>query len=106
VESLDAINAGKPTYGGNVLRDILNNMANGVSQKFCKFGDIYMNLDKDTQEALSAAMQSEASTMSLCKALKDEGYPIGREHLGAKRECFKTRTDSCCISQHIKGATK
>jgi hypothetical protein len=89
-----------------MLKNILQDMANGVSNKFCKFGDIYMALDEETQEALSGAMKSDASTMSLCKVLKDEGHPIGREHLGAKRECFKNPTDSCCIKQHIKGGTK
>jgi hypothetical protein len=89
-----------------MLKDILQDMAKGVSNKFCKFGEIYMSLDAETQEALSSAMVSEASTMAICRALKDEGHPIGREHLGSKRDCFKSADENCCIHQHIKGGSK
>lgn len=81
-----------------MLKDVLKNMAQGNSVKLCKIGEIYTSMDKETQEAFTLAMKSDATTMDICRALKAEGIQVGREFLGAKRRCFKIGDPSCCIT--------
>lgn len=81
-----------------MLKDVLKNMAQGNSVKLCKIGEIYTSMDKETQEAFTLAMKSDATTMDICRALKSEGIQVGREFLGAKRRCFKIGDPSCCIT--------
>jgi hypothetical protein len=42
-------------------------------------------------------MRSDATTMDICRALKADGIQVGREFLGAKRQCFKTDDPTCCL---------
>lgn len=80
-----------------MLKDVLKSMASGGSVKLCKIGDIYQSMDKETQEAFIMAMKSDATTMDICRALKSEGISVGREFLGAKRQCFKLNDPTCCL---------
>ncbi len=80
-----------------MLKDVLKEMASGGSIKLCKIGDIYQSMDKETQEAFVMAMRSDATTMDICRAMKAEGISVGREFLGAKRQCFKTNDPTCCL---------
>lgn len=80
-----------------MLKDVLKEMASGGSVKLCKIGDIYQSMDKETQEAFVMAMRSDATTMDICRAMKSEGISVGREFLGAKRQCFKTNDPTCCL---------
>lgn len=66
----------------------------------CKLGTIINSLDKETSEILTEALSSNASTMGLVRALKDEGIYLSREYLGEKRtHCFKGSGNSaCCLN--------
>lgn len=86
-----------------MLKDVLQNMAKGNSVKLCKIGDIYQSMDKETQEAFMLAMKSDATTMDICRALRAEGISVGREFLGAKRQCFKTNDPTCCLYEKDGG---
>jgi hypothetical protein len=88
-----------------MLKDILKSMAEGGNPKFCKLGEIYRSMDKETQEAFSLVLRSDATTMDICRALKSDGIQIGREFLGAKRRCFKTNDPTCCLNLS-DGSTK
>lgn len=101
VVSFDALRADSRIFSGEgrMLKDVLQNMAKGNSVKLCKIGDIYQSMDKDTQEAFTMAMRSDATTMDICRALKAEGISVGREFLGSKRRCFKMGDPTCCLNE-------
>ena len=65
-------------------------------------GVIIESLDDETAEALVGAMISDASTMSIAKALAADGKSIGRDVLAVKRECFKSPSEQCCINNKIE----
>jgi hypothetical protein len=94
-----------------MLRDSLQKLMNNPhgSGRECKIGNIINSLDKETAKILIDALKSDASTMGLVRALKDEGLPVSREYLGEKRnECFKGEGNSKCCLQQIsqEGKTK
>ena len=70
----------------------------------CKLGTIINSLDKETSEILIEALSSNASTMGLVRALKDEGIYLSREYLGEKRtQCFKgSGSSACCLNSADK----
>jgi hypothetical protein len=99
------MNKGNKKVGTVVLKDELLNLSKGQGRRLCKIGAIVESLDDETAEALTAAMTSNASTMSITKALAANGNSIGRDVLAVKRECFKSPNDQCCISEKIKTLT-
>lgn len=68
--------------------------------KDCKLGTIINSLDKETSAILTEALSSNASTMGLVRALKEEGIYLSREYLGEKRtQCFKSSgSNACCLN--------
>lgn len=62
----------------------------------CRIGEIHSRFDKETGEAFIKAMQSGAPTMSIYRALKDEGFQLGRQTLSLYRKCFQSPTDGDC----------
>jgi hypothetical protein len=90
----------------DTLADTLKSIAdNSGDALLCKFGRIYKNMDKDTQNALRSAMNSSASTMDICRALNDDGIKIRREFLGEKRKCFSSTStaSACCLNSESSG---
>lgn len=81
------------------LQDLITSTEYG---KYCKFGSIYMGMDPDTQELLSAALKSSASTMDITKALNSDGIQVRREHVGEKRMCFTGKNENCCLRNNNK----
>lgn len=84
-----------------MLKDSLQKLIdNPGRERDCKLGNIINSLDKDTATILVDALKSDASTMGIVRALKDEGLPVSREYLGEKRNtCFKAGSPSCCLTQ-------
>ena len=84
-----------------MLKDSLQKLIdNPGRERDCKLGNIIKSLDKDTATILVDALKSDASTMGIVRALKDEGLPVSREYLGEKRNtCFKAGSPSCCLTQ-------
>lgn len=86
----------------NMLSDSLQKLMKSPTGtgKDCKLGTIINSLDKETSEILAEALSSNASTMGLVRALKDEGIYVSREYLGEKRtQCFKgSGTSACCLN--------
>lgn len=62
----------------------------------CPLGRIARKLDEETREALITALRSEATTMDIYKALKQEGIAISRQNITKKRQCFKAPNDKQC----------
>lgn len=84
-----------------MLRDALRQLIEDPSgkSKDCKLGKIIASQDKETIEIFLEALKSEASTMSLVRALKSEGISLSREYLGEKRSrCFKEGNPNCCLN--------
>lgn len=80
------------------LKDTLQALAskpNGLG--YCKFGGIFINFDKDTQDALADVLRSGASTLDITRALNNDGITIRREFVGEKRRCFNDPNIVCCL---------
>lgn len=84
-----------------MLRDSLQKLIdNPGRERDCKLGNIINSLDKETAVMLVEALKSDASTMGIVRALKDEGLPVSREYLGEKRNtCFKGGSQNCCLAE-------
>lgn len=87
-----------------MLRDSLQKLIeNPGREKECKIGNIIRSLDSDTAVVLVEALRSDASTMGIVRALKDEGISLSREYLGEKRNtCFKNSSGMCCLSKGVE----
>jgi hypothetical protein len=81
------------------LQDLITNTEYG---KHCKFGTIYLGMDEDTQQLLTAALKSSAKTMDITKALNADGIQVRREHVGEKRACFTENNENCCLRNKNK----
>jgi len=81
----------------SALRDALLQAAKGNAKKHCKIGSIIKSLEKETSDALIVAMASDATTMSIARALAANNLPVGRDVVGTKRECFRNPDSPCCI---------
>lgn len=77
------------------LIEISGNSAS--SRDYCKFGQIYLSLDEETQQALVAALRSSATSVDIAKALSADGYKTRREFVGQKRQCFTNPEVECCL---------
>lgn len=90
--------------GGSMLRDSLQKLINNPGrEKDCKIGNIIKSLDSETAVMLVEALKSDASTMGIVRALKDEGLPVSREYLGEKRNsCFKNGSANCCLTDGVE----
>lgn len=80
------------------LKDTLQALAakpNGLG--YCKFGGIFINLDKETQQAMADVLRSGASTLDITRALNSDGISIRREFVGEKRRCFNDPNVVCCL---------
>jgi hypothetical protein len=64
---------------------------------YCKFGAIFINQDKELQDALTEVLRSGASTLDITRALNNDGISIRREFVGEKRRCFKDPNIICCL---------
>jgi hypothetical protein len=93
---------------GNMLRDSLQKLIDSPGrERDCKLGNIIKSLDGETAAILVEALKSDASTMGLVRALKDEGIPVSREYLGEKRNtCFKAGGAGCCLAQNAESKEK
>lgn len=91
-----------------MLRDSLQKLIdNPGRERDCKLGNIINSLDDETAVMLVEALKSDASTMGIVRALKDEGLPLSREYLGEKRNtCFKSGSPSCCLAAGVKSKEK
>lgn len=67
---------------------------------YCKFGAIFINQDKETQEAFTEVLRSGASTLDITRALNNDGISIRREFLGEKRRCFNDPDIVCCLGDN------
>lgn len=86
--------------GGMVLRETLQQLLSDPSGRLkqCKLGTIINSQDSETKAIFIEALKSDASTMSLVRALKEEGIFLSREYLGEKRSnCFRGDGASCCL---------
>lgn len=90
----------------SALRDALIQAAKGNTKKHCKIGSIIESLEKETSDALIVAMASDATTMSIARALASSNLSVGRDVVGAKRECFKNPDSACCIRGTIDNCLK
>lgn len=86
-----------------MLRDSLQKLIESPGrERDCKIGNIIKSLDEETAIVLVEALKSNASTMGLVRALKDEGIHLSREYLGEKRNsCFKSDSSSCCLAKGV-----
>lgn len=75
----------------------LNSLAASSTQAPCRIGELYAQLDKETGDALVRAMQSAATTMSIHRAVREEGISISRDTLTTHRKCFRSPTDAQCL---------
>lgn len=91
-----------------MLKDSLQKLIDSHGrERDCKLGNIIKSLDDETAVMLVEALKSEASTMGLVRALKDEGIHLSREYLGEKRNtCFKAGSPSCCLAAGIESKEK
>lgn len=62
----------------------------------CPIGKLHKKLDHETQVALLNALQSDASTSSIHRALIDEGLSISRMTINTKRVCFRENGHDKC----------
>jgi hypothetical protein len=85
----------------STLKDALQNAMLGKANKLCKIGSIIKSLDTETADALITAMASDATTVSISRALAAHGSSVGRDVVGAKRDCFKNCLSQCCIRETI-----
>jgi len=90
----------------DALRNALLQAISGNSKKNCKIGSIVKSLEKETSDALIIAMTSDATTMSIARALAASNLSVGRDVIGVKRECFKNPETSCCIRETIDNCLK
>ncbi len=80
------------------LKDTLISLSTKpAGQGYCKFGAIFVNQDKETQDALKDVLRSGASTLDITRALNNDGISIRREFVGEKRRCFTDPTINCCL---------
>lgn len=81
----------------NVLSELLEKADSGTTKE-CKICRIVGSQDPDTAEIIIKTFQSNASTMSIVRALNSEGINLSREYLGEKRKvCFKNMDTSCSL---------
>lgn len=81
------------------LKDTLVSLSSkSASKGYCKFGAIWIDQDEETQQALTDALRSGASTLDITRALNQDGIAIRREFLGEKRRCFNDPEIICCLA--------
>lgn len=81
---------------GSSLSAKLNGLAASSISAPCRIGEIHAQLDKETGDALIRALQSAAPTMSIHRAIREEGISISRGTLTDRRKCFQSPTDGDC----------
>ncbi len=90
-----------------MLKDALSNLiekAESGRPKECKICKIVNEQDSETAEIIIKTFQSDASTMSIVRALNSEGINLSREYLGEKRKvCFKDPNSYCALMSNKKG---
>ncbi len=79
------------------LFEKLNKLASSTTIAPCRIGEIYAQLDKETGDALIRALQSGAPTMSIHRAIREEGFALSRDTLTTHRKCFRSPTDTACL---------
>ena len=88
---------GTPASGKSLLSQLKNITETSVgASAACPLGRIARKLDDETRDALFSALRSEATTMDIHKALKQEGIAIARQNLGKQRQCFTSPNDKNC----------
>ncbi len=79
----------------NTLSELLGKVESG-EVKECKICRIVSEQDPETADLIVKTFQSDASTMSIIRALNTEGINLSREYLGEKRKvCFKDQNSAC-----------
>lgn len=91
-----------------MLKDSLQKLIESPTrERDCKIGNIIKSLDDETAILLVEALKSDASTMAIVRAMKDEGVPVSREYLGEKRNtCFKAGSPNCCLASGVESKEK
>jgi len=96
--------------GNQMLKDALSNLiekAESGRPKECKICKIVNEQDAETAELIVKTFQSNASTMSIVRALNSEGINLSREYLGEKRKvCFKDPNSNCGLIKNNKKGEK
>lgn len=82
---------------GSSLSAKLNSLAAAASTAACRIGEIHSQLDKETGEALIRALQSGAPTLSIHRAIREEGFALSRDTVTTHRKCFQKPTDTQCL---------
>lgn len=87
------------------LRGLLENQG---QQQECKLGKFIKSLDEESAEVLIEALGGGVSTMDLVRVLSSEGFPLSREFLARKRQCFKDpqAAKTCCLNKSVEGDKK
>jgi len=62
----------------------------------CPIGKLAKKVDEETRYALINALQSDASSSAIHRALHAEGFSISRHTIDMKRKCFKSDTHKEC----------
>lgn len=94
--------------GETMLKDALNGLiekAESGKTRDCKLCSVIASQDKETSQIIVKALQSNASTMSIVRAMNAEGILISREYVGERRRvCFRTPDSKCehAISEGTK----
>jgi hypothetical protein len=81
---------------GSSLSSKLNSLVAASSSAPCRIGEIHAQLDKETGDALIRALQSPATTMSIHRAIREEGFSLSRGTLTDHRKCFQSPSDADC----------
>lgn len=85
-----------------MLKDALTGLiekAESGKTKECKLCGVISSQDAETSDIIIKALQSQASTMSIVRALNAEGINVSREYVGERRKvCFRNPDSKCQYS--------
>lgn len=84
------------TKPSSSLSAVLSNLASSARKHKCTLANVFEELDKEGRESLHAVIASNASALSITKALRAEGFAIDRGVFTEKRVCYlENKTCTC-----------
>jgi hypothetical protein len=89
-----------------MLKDKLIAVSNDENNKsLCSIGQSMTSMDKETLNAFTKAMRSNASSIQIMEILKEEGLgSFSMTHLRDKRrQCFKENAECFCVKEASNG---
>lgn len=78
------------------LSSTLLNLASSARKHKCSLANVFEELNQESRSALDAVIGSNASALSITKALRAEGFAIDRGVFTEKRVCYLENKNCTC----------